>query len=61
MSNVPNTTGLSFDDIADKFVAELRDGGVPSITDYVEKFPEYTDQIKDLFPILFDLESHQKN
>ena len=39
-----------------RFADEVRTGALPSIEDYAAKHPEYADQIRELFPLVFSLE-----
>ncbi len=48
--------GNPVDALAESFVARLRRGEHPSITQYVEQHPELEDEIRDLFPTLAMLE-----
>jgi eukaryotic-like serine/threonine-protein kinase len=38
--------------LAEEFAARLRRGGHPSLTEYVERYPEHADDIRDLFRAL---------
>ena len=38
--------------LAEEFAARLRRGEHPSLTEYVERYPEHADDIRDLFPAL---------
>src|SRR5579871_3522931 len=42
--------------LADEFAARYRRGERPSLADYVEKYPELADDIRDLFPALVGME-----
>ena len=44
------------DRLAEEFVARLRAGQRPSLTEYAERHPELADQIKELFPALVEME-----
>ncbi|MDO5567371.1 MAG: serine/threonine-protein kinase, partial [Planctomycetia bacterium] len=44
------------EEVADEFVKEFRDGKSPSIDAYVEQYPEYAEDIRELFPTLLLLE-----
>lgn len=44
------------DEVADEFVKEYRQGESPSINDYAERYPEYAQDIRELFPTLVLLE-----
>ena len=41
-----------FERLAEEFAARLRRGEHPSITEYVERYPEHADDIRELFPAL---------
>jgi eukaryotic-like serine/threonine-protein kinase len=41
-----------FERLAEEFAARLRRGEHPSITEFVERFPEHAEDIRDLFPAL---------
>ena len=41
-----------FELLAEEFAARLRRGEHPSITEYVVRYPEHADDIRDLFPAL---------
>jgi eukaryotic-like serine/threonine-protein kinase len=41
-----------FERIAEEFAERIRRGEHPSLTEYVERFPEHADDIRDLFPAL---------
>ena len=38
--------------LADEFAARLRRGEHPSLTEYIEHYPEHADDIRELFPAL---------
>src|SRR5262249_28676242 len=44
------------DDLAEDFLAEVRAGRHPSVTEYAGRHPDLADQIRDLFPTLLALE-----
>src|SRR5262245_62426639 len=44
------------EELAESFVARYRRGERPSITEYVDKYPENAAQIRDLFPALVVME-----
>ena len=48
-----------FERLAEEFAARLRRGEHPSITEYVERFPEHADDIRDLFPALALVEQYK--
>ena len=41
-----------FERLAEEFAARLRRGEHPSLTEYVERYPEHADDIRELFPAL---------
>jgi serine/threonine protein kinase/WD40 repeat protein/tetratricopeptide (TPR) repeat protein len=41
-----------FERLAEEFADRLRRGENPSITEYIERYPEHADDIRDLFPAL---------
>ena len=41
-----------FERLAEEFAARLRRGEHPSLTEYVERYPEHAGDIRDLFPAL---------
>ena len=46
----------AFDRVADSFLARVRRGERPSISDYTARYPELADQIGELLPILVEME-----
>ena len=44
------------DQLAEEFVNRFRGGERPAVQEYAAKYPEYADQIRDLFPALVALE-----
>ncbi len=54
----PSDSLHSLDQIADEFVARIRSGQHPSIQEYQAAFPEFSDEIQELFPTLVALEKH---
>ena len=53
------TSTPGFDEIAEKFVAELREGKHPSLAEYRAAWPHLAEEIDELFPMLQELEGHQ--
>ena len=47
---------VSFDRLADSFVARLRKGERPALSGYVDRYPEHAEDIVDLFPALAEME-----
>ncbi len=45
--------------LAEEFAARLRKGEHPSLTEYIERFPELADDIRELFPALALVEQHK--
>jgi serine/threonine protein kinase len=41
-----------FERLAEEFAERIRRGEHPSLTEYIERFPEHADDIRDLFPAL---------
>src|SRR5271157_1389365 len=41
-----------FELLAEEFAGRIRRGEHPSLTEYVERYPEHADDIRDLFPAL---------
>jgi serine/threonine protein kinase/tetratricopeptide (TPR) repeat protein len=54
--NDPSSEGEDFDRLADSYLARLRRGERPSLSEYVERHPDLADQILDLFPALVEME-----
>jgi eukaryotic-like serine/threonine-protein kinase len=46
----------SFEMLAEEFAERIRRGEHPSLTEYVERYPEHADEIRDLFPALVMVE-----
>src|SRR4051812_11627794 len=44
------------DRLADEFVARQRRGERPSLSEYTGRYPELADEIRDLFPLLIEME-----
>ena len=44
------------DELADDFVARLRRGEYPSVTEYTTRHPEFADEIREVLPTLAMLE-----
>ncbi len=53
------TSSQTFDEIAERFVEELRTGKLPSLSDYKRAHPHLAKEIDELFPMLQELELHQ--
>lgn len=54
----PSETGLNLDEIAEEFVQRIRQGEHPSIAEYLSAYPNYIEQIEELFPTLAALEKY---
>ena len=54
MSDHPSES-ISFDRLADSFVARLRSGERPALSEYVDRYPEHAEDIVDLFPALAEM------
>ena len=54
--NEKSAGGIDFDHLAELFVARLRQGERPSVSDYVERHPELADEILELFSALAEME-----
>ncbi|MAC51199.1 MAG: hypothetical protein CME31_01515, partial [Gimesia sp.] len=50
----PATSAL--DQVADDFIAKIRQGEKPVITDYVNRYPELASEIEEIFPAIVALE-----
>jgi serine/threonine protein kinase/WD40 repeat protein/Tfp pilus assembly protein PilF len=48
-----------FDTVAEDFLARWRAGGQPSVTEYVQRYPDLANQIRELFPALVLMEQHR--
>jgi hypothetical protein len=42
--------------LAEEFAERYRRGERPSLTEYVEKYPQHADEIRELFPALVMME-----
>ncbi|MHB8899454.1 MAG: serine/threonine-protein kinase [Thermoguttaceae bacterium] len=47
------------EELADEFVERLRRGETPSIAQYSERYPQYAEQIEELFPTVAALEQYR--
>ena len=45
-----------FERVADEFVDRLRHGDVPDVEEYAEKYPKLAEQIRELFPVIQEME-----
>jgi eukaryotic-like serine/threonine-protein kinase len=54
--NEKSAGGIDFDHLAEEFVARLRRGERPGVSEYVERYPELADEILELFPALAEME-----
>jgi eukaryotic-like serine/threonine-protein kinase len=48
-----------FDALAEEFLARWRGGSKPSVEEYVQRYPDLADQIRELFPALVLMEKHR--
>ena len=55
MSEEDSDWMLQFDKLTDQFIEQLRNNESPSITDYVRKYPEWSEEIRLIFPTLHTL------
>ncbi len=46
----------AFDQVADSFLERVRRGERPSISDFAARYPELADQIRELLPLLVEME-----
>ncbi|MDP6503728.1 MAG: serine/threonine protein kinase, partial [Planctomycetota bacterium] len=46
-----------FDELASEFVERQRSGDCPTIDEYVERYPELADEIRELFPTIAAMEN----
>ncbi len=51
---------LSFEELADKFVNDYREGLTPSVEELADTYPEFAEDIRELFPTLLLLEKGGK-
>ena len=56
MNSSSSSDQNSIDRLAEEFVARHRRGEHPDLAEYTERFPQYADQIRDLFPALVLIE-----
>jgi len=47
--------------LAEEFLARERRGERPSLTEYVDRYPELADEIHELFPVLLDMEDARQD
>jgi serine/threonine protein kinase len=45
-----------FEEMAEEFAARLRRGERPSVQEYIDRCPEWADEIRELFPALVEVE-----
>ena len=50
----------SLDQLIDQFVGQLRSGQNPTVEEYKDQFPQLADEISELFPMLKELECHER-
>ncbi len=56
MNEKPSSGVVNFERLADSFVARLRRSERPSLSEYVERYPEFAVEILELFPALVEME-----
>ena len=56
----PATTGC-FDELAEEFAERFRRGERPSLQEYVDRYPELADEIRELFPALVEVEQAEED
>src|SRR5262245_49815850 len=44
------------DDLAAEFAARYRKGARPSLKEYIDRYPELADEIRELFPAMVEME-----
>ena len=44
------------EELAEEFLARYRDGQHPSLTEFVQRLPEHAEEIRELFPMLVEIE-----
>ncbi|MCI0464377.1 MAG: serine/threonine protein kinase, partial [Gemmataceae bacterium] len=54
--NEPSASADSFGQIADQFVAAYRQGQRPSVEDYVQRYPEHAEALREILPALLLME-----
>jgi tRNA A-37 threonylcarbamoyl transferase component Bud32 len=58
MSSIPNSSSSAvrlIDQLADEFARRYREGERPSLKEYVDRYPDLADEIRELFPALAHL------
>ncbi|MCI0464391.1 MAG: hypothetical protein L0Z62_46245, partial [Gemmataceae bacterium] len=54
--NEPSSSADSFGQIADQFVAALRQGQRPSVEEYAQRYPEQAEALREILPALVLME-----
>lgn len=54
----PTNSIVTFDQVAEQFVARIRNGDFPSLQEYKSSYPEFAAEIDELFPTLAELENY---
>jgi hypothetical protein len=50
-----------FDDLAEEFASRFRRGERPSLQEYIDRCPEWADEIRELFPALVEVEQAEED
>lgn len=61
MINDPTFQEIEFEKLLAEFTTRVRDGELPDIQDYARRFPDLSDQISDLFPLVLQLEGTKQD
>lgn len=56
LKNLTPPEALDLEEIAEEFIAQLRAGKSPKMSDYIEQYPELQNDIEELFPAIAALE-----
>src|SRR5688500_16086069 len=56
MSEAESARYALLDDLAAEFTARFRAGERPSLKEYLDRYPDLADEIKDLFPAMVEIE-----
>ena len=43
--------------LAEEFLQRFRQGELPAVSEYTERYPQWADKIRRLFPLLLDMEA----
>ena len=55
-TNISSADYGQFEALAEEFAARFRRGERPSLQEYIDRCPELTDEIRELFPALVEVE-----